>query len=156
VGAVQAPPERPALVTSMPEVIRWTSPNIHLRRTAAADADLGGKPINIGDKVVMWDVSGNRDEESIDDRNAFIIDRTRPRYLGFGVHRCVGNRLAEVQLIILWEEIMKRFPVIELTEEPKRIFSTLSTLFRRLKFAFRRERGVRVICPSSRGWGTLR
>ena len=74
----------------------------------------------------MWYVSGNRDEESIDDPNAFIIDRARPRHhlsFGFGVHRCVGNRLAEMQLIILWEEIMKRFPVIELVEEPKRIYS---------------------------------
>jgi cytochrome P450 len=87
---------------------------------------LGGKQIKAGDKVVMWYVSGNRDEESIEDPNAFIIDRARPRHhlsFGFGVHRCVGNRLAEMQLIILWEEIMKRFPVIELIEEPKRIYS---------------------------------
>jgi cytochrome P450 len=119
--------DNPALVTSMvPEIIRWVSPIIHMRRTAVADAELGGKQIKTGDKVVMWYVSGNRDEESIDDPNAFIIDRARPRHhlsFGFGVHRCVGNRLAEMQLIILWEEIMKRFPVIELVEEPKRIYS---------------------------------
>ena len=79
-----------------------------------------------GDKVVMWYISGNRDEDSIDRPNDFIIDRARPRHhlsFGFGVHRCVGNRLAEMQLIILWEEIMKRFPLIELVEEPKRIYS---------------------------------
>jgi cytochrome P450 len=119
--------ENPGLVTSMvPEIIRWQSPIVHMRRTAVADAELGGKQIKAGDKVVMWYVSGNRDEDSIDKPNEFIIDRARPRHhlsFGFGVHRCVGNRLAEMQLIILWEEIMKRFPVIELVEEPQRIYS---------------------------------
>jgi cytochrome P450 len=119
--------DNPALVTSMvPEIIRWQSPIVHMRRTALADTELGGKQIKAGDKVVMWYVSGNRDEESIDNPNAFIIDRARPRHhlsFGFGVHRCVGNRLAEMQLIILWEEILKRFPVIELMDEPKRIYS---------------------------------
>jgi cytochrome P450 len=117
----------PALVTSMvPEIIRWVSPIIHMRRTAKQDADLAGKRIREGDKVVMWYVSGNRDEDSIEQPDRFIIDRARPRNhmsFGFGVHRCVGNRLAEMQLIILWEEIVKRFPRIELMEEPKRIYS---------------------------------
>ena len=97
-----------------------------MRRTALVDAELGGKQIKAGDKVVMWYISGNRDENAIDNPNAFIIDRARPRHhlsFGFGVHRCVGNRLAEMQLIILWEEIMKRFPVIDLVEPPKRIYS---------------------------------
>jgi cytochrome P450 len=119
--------DNPGLITSMvPEIIRWQSPIVHMRRTAMADAELGGKKISAGDKVVMWYVSGNRDEESIDNPNAFVIDRARPRHhlsFGFGVHRCVGNRLAEMQLIILWEEIMRRFQAIELVEEPKRIYS---------------------------------
>jgi cytochrome P450 len=117
----------PALVTSMvPEIIRWVSPIIHMRRTATQDADLGGKRIRAGDKVVMWYVSGNRDPDSIEQPDRFIIDRARPRNhmsFGFGVHRCVGNRLAEMQLLILWEEILKRFPRIELMDEPKRIYS---------------------------------
>ena len=117
----------PGLIPSMvPEIIRWQSPIVHMRRTAKADAELGGKRIREGDKVVMWYISGNRDEESIDRPNEFIIDRARPRghlSFGFGVHRCVGNRLAELQLTILWEEIMKRFPRIELVEQPKRIYS---------------------------------
>ncbi|MBN8871555.1 MAG: cytochrome P450 [Rhodospirillales bacterium] len=119
--------DNPALVTSMvPEIIRWVSPIIHMRRTAKADAEIAGKQIRAGDKVVMWYVSGNRDEDSIDRPNEFIIDRARPRHhlsFGFGVHRCVGNRLAELQLTILWEEVMKRFPRIELMDEPKRIYS---------------------------------
>ncbi len=119
--------DNPGLIPSMvPEIIRWQSPIVHMRRTAVADTELGGKQIKAGDKVVMWYISGNRDEDSIDNPNDFIIDRARPRHhlsFGFGVHRCVGNRLAEMQLIILWEEIMKRFPRIELMEEPKRIYS---------------------------------
>jgi len=117
----------PGVIPSMvSEIIRWQSPIVHMRRTAVADAELGGKQIRRGDKVCMWYISGNRDEDAIDNPNEFIVDRARPRQhlsFGFGIHRCVGNRLAELQLTILWEEIMKRFPVIELMGEPKRIYS---------------------------------
>jgi cytochrome P450 len=117
----------PGLVDSaVSEIIRWQTPVIHMRRTASRDTELGGKHIKAGDKVVMWYISGNRDEDSIDNPNEFIIDRARPRHhlsFGFGVHRCVGNRLAEMQLITLWEEVMQRFPKIELMEEPERIYS---------------------------------
>src|SRR5207247_51596 len=107
--------DNPSLIDSMvPEIIRWQTPLAHMRRTAVADAELGGKEIKKGDKVVMWYVSGNRDEDAIECPNEFIIDRARARHhmsFGFGIHRCVGNRLAELQLTIMWEEIMKRFPV---------------------------------------------
>jgi cytochrome P450 len=92
-----------------------------------ADTEVGGKLIKKGDKVVMWYVSGNRDETVIDNANAFIIDRERPRHhlsFGFGIHRCVGNRLAELQLRIVWEEVLKRFPRIDVVGEPKRVFSS--------------------------------
>lgn len=112
------------LIDSMvPEIIRWQTPLAHMRRTALADAEVGGKTIRKGDKVVMWYVSGNRDEDAIAQADDFIIDRERPRQhlsFGFGVHRCVGNRLAEMQLKILWEEILKRFSRIEVTGEPVR------------------------------------
>ena len=117
----------PALVESMvPEIIRWQTPLAHMRRTALADTELGGKQIKKGDKVVMWYLSGNRDEEAIANPNQFIIDRARPRQhlaFGFGIHRCVGNRLAEMQIKILWEEVLKRFPVIEVVGPPVRVFS---------------------------------
>ena len=119
----------PGLIPSMvPEIIRWQSPVIHMRRTALADAELGGKQIKAGQKVVMWYIAGTRDEDGIENANQFIIDRARPRQhlsFGFGIHRCVGNRLAEMQLTILWEEILKRFPTIEVVEEPKRGYSNL-------------------------------
>jgi cytochrome P450 len=117
----------PSLIPSMvSETIRWQTPLAHMRRTATRDVELGGKTIGKGDKVVMWYVSGNRDDSVIDNPNAYIIDRARPRQhlsFGFGIHRCVGNRLAELQLTIIWEEIIKRFPHIELVGEPLRTHS---------------------------------
>ena len=117
----------PGLVASLvPEIIRWQTPLSYMRRTALCDTELAGKTIRRGDKVVMWYLSGNRDETAIDQPEAFIIDRARPRQhlsFGFGIHRCVGNRLAELQLKILWEEILRRFPAIELAGEPVRVRS---------------------------------
>jgi cytochrome P450 len=114
----------PALVESLvPEIIRWQTPLAHMRRTALRDAQLGDKTIRKGDKVVMWYLSGNRDSEAIEDADRFIIDRARPRQhmaFGFGIHRCVGNRLAELQLKVLWQEILKRFARIEVVGEPIR------------------------------------
>jgi cytochrome P450 len=118
----------PGLIVSMvPEIIRWQTPLAHMRRTAVADIELAGKTIRKGDKVVMWYVSGNRDETAIEEPERFIIDRERPRQhlsFGFGIHRCVGNRLAEMQLRIVWEEVLKRFPKIEVVEEPRRVRSS--------------------------------
>jgi len=118
----------PELIPSMvSETIRWQTPLAHMRRRALADHEIGGKTIRKGDKVVMWYVSGNRDDEVIERPNDYIIDRPRVRNhlsFGFGIHRCVGNRLAELQLKIIWEEIMKRFPTIEVVGEPKRVYST--------------------------------
>ena len=118
----------PSLIPNMvPEIIRWQTPLAHMRRTALIDTELGGQTIKAGDKVVMWYVSGNRDDSVIDDPQAFKIDRERPRQhlsFGFGIHRCVGNRLAELQLKVVWEEILKRWSRIEVMEEPKRVRSS--------------------------------
>jgi cytochrome P450 len=120
--------DNPGLITSMvSETIRWQTPLAHMRRTAVEDIEFQGKTIRAGDKVVMWYVSGNRDDEVIENPNAYIIDRERPRQhisFGFGIHRCVGNRLAELQLTIIWEEILKRFPEVIVTGPPKRSYST--------------------------------
>jgi cytochrome P450 len=118
----------PSLVTSMvSETIRWQTPLAHMSRVATRDIEVGGKLIKKGERVVMWYISGNRDEAVIDNPNAFIIQRERPRHhmsFGFGIHRCVGNRVAEMQLTIIWEEILKRFPRIELADEPTRTYSS--------------------------------
>ena len=119
---------RPELISSMvSETIRWQTPLAHMRRTAVRDFEFKGKTIRKGDKVVMWYVSGNRDEDVIERPNDYNIERENPRRhisFGFGIHRCVGNRLAELQLQIIWEEIMKRFPMIEMAGQPKRSYST--------------------------------
>jgi cytochrome P450 len=119
--------ENPALIPSMvSETIRWQTPLAHMARTATQDFEIGGRTIAAGERVAMWYVSGNRDESVVEDPDAYRIDRERPRHhmsFGFGIHRCVGNRLAELQLTIIWEEIMKRFPSIDLVAEPTRTHS---------------------------------
>jgi cytochrome P450 len=112
----------PELIPSaVSEIIRYQTPLAHMRRTALVDTELGGKKIRKGDKVAMWYISGNRDGDVIENPDQFIIDRPRARQhlsFGFGIHRCVGNRLAEMQLQILWEELLKRHPVVEVVGEP--------------------------------------
>ena len=106
------------------ETIRWQTPLAYMRRTALQDFELGGKTIKQGDKVAMWYVSGNRDEEVIERPNDYWIERPRVRQhlsFGFGIHRCVGNRLAELQLKIIWEEILARFPKIDVVGPPRRV-----------------------------------
>lgn len=118
----------PDLIPNMvSEIIRWQTPLAHMRRTAKVDTVLNGKHIKAGDKVVMWYASGNLDEDAIENADQFIIDRPNARQhlsFGFGIHRCMGNRLAEMQLRIVWEEIMKRFSMVEVVGEPQRIYSS--------------------------------
>jgi len=117
----------PALIPNMvSEIIRYQTPLGHMRRNALEDVEIGSKLIKKGDKVVMWYVSGNRDESVIERPDEFLIDRDRARQhvaFGFGVHRCMGNRVAEMQIRILWEEILNRFADIEMVGEPKRVLS---------------------------------
>jgi cytochrome P450 len=113
----------PGVIPNMvSEIIRWQTPLAHMRRIANKDYELGGQTIKAGDKVIMWYLSGNRDERSIENPNEFIIDRPKARQhlsFGFGVHRCMGNRLAEMQLRVLWEEVQKRFHMVEVIGEPE-------------------------------------
>jgi cytochrome P450 len=115
----------PALLESaVPEFVRWQSPVAYMRRTALEDVEVGGKTIRKGEKIAMWYVSGNRDESVIERADEFIIDRARPRHhaaFGFGIHRCLGQRLAEMQLRVVWEEMLSRFPLIEVVGEPRRL-----------------------------------
>ena len=118
----------PALIPKMvAEVIRWQTPLAYMRRTANDDCEIGGKQIKKGDQVLMWYVSGNRDEDVFENANHLDIERPNSRQhlsFGFGIHRCMGNRLAELQLRVLWEEILERFDRIEVQEEPDRSFSS--------------------------------
>ncbi|MFT7649744.1 MAG: cytochrome P450 [Candidatus Poriferisodalaceae bacterium] len=111
----------------VPEIIRWQTPLSYMRRTATRDCVLGDKELQANDQVLLWYISGNRDEDVFD--NAAALDIERPNThkqlsFGYGIHYCVGSRLAEMQLRILWEEILKRFERIELVGEPERTFSS--------------------------------
>ena len=117
----------PSLIPNMvAEIIRWQTPLAHMRRVAKTDVELGGKQIRAGDKVVMWYVSDNRDETAFEAADDLVIDRPNARShvsFGYGVHRCMGNRLGEMQLRVLWEEILKRFHTVEVVGDPQRIRS---------------------------------
>ena len=117
----------PALIPNMvSEMIRWQTPLAYMRRTANEDAEIRGKQIRKNDQLLMWYVSGNRDESVFERADELIIDRPNARQhlsFGFGLHRCMGNRLAEMQLRVLWEEIMQRFRMIEVVGEPQRTLS---------------------------------
>ena len=118
---------RDLIPNTVAEIIRWQTPLAYMRRTALEDVELHGKTIKRGDKVAMWYASGNRDERKFDRPNELIFDRDNARNhisFGFGIHRCFGNRLAEMQLQILWDEMLKRFSKIEVLEEPQRNFSS--------------------------------
>ena len=116
-----------SLIPNMvPEIIRYQTPLAYMRRTAAKDSVLGGQNIKEGDKLLMWYVSGNRDSRAIEDADRFLIDRKNARKhlsFGFGIHRCMGNRLAEMQLRVLWEEIMTRFDNIEVVGKAEMVNS---------------------------------
>ena len=118
----------PELIPKMvAEVIRWQTPLSYMRRTANQDVEIGGRLIREKDQVLMWYASGNRDEEVFENANDLMIDRPNSRQhlaFGFGIHRCMGNRLAELQLGILWEEILARFEKIQVLGEPGRTFSS--------------------------------
>src|SRR5579872_1144374 len=126
----------PDLIPSMvSESIRYQTPLAHMARTALKDTEVGGKLIKEGDRVAMWYISGNRDESVIADPNVYDITRERPRHhmsFGFGVHRCVGNRVAEMQLTIIWEEILKRFPEVRVAGEHERSHSSFIHGFEKL------------------------
>lgn len=136
-------PEQDALLRANPdlikgfvsETIRWQTPLQHMRRTAKEDITFRGKEIRKGDKVVMWYISGNFDEHAFEEPETFRIDRPNARRhlsFGAGIHRCVGDRLAELQLRILWEEILKRDMRVEVVGPAERIYSVSIRGFRSL------------------------
>jgi cytochrome P450 len=133
----------PSLIPNMvAEIIRWQTPLAYMRRTANADCELGGKPIKKNDQILMWYVSGNRDPSVFENPDAIDITRPNARShlsFGFGLHRCMGNRLAELQLRILWEELLARFETIEVLEEPERAYSSFVKGYTRMPVRVRRR-----------------
>lgn len=117
--------DRGLLKTATPEMVRHASPVLHMRRTAMADTELGGRKIAKGDKVVLWYVSGNRDETVFDAPDRFDITRAKNPHLGFGSgqHVCVGSRLAEMQLRVAFDILADRVMSFEVIRTPRRFRS---------------------------------
>jgi cytochrome P450 len=124
------------------EIIRWQTPLPYMRRTANVDVQIRDKQIKAGDQILMWYLSGNRDEDVFEESDKLVINRKNARQhlsFGFGIHRCMGNRLAEMQLRVLWEEIMQRFASIEVLEEPTRTYSSFIKGYTKLMVEVRRK-----------------
>jgi cytochrome P450 len=136
----------PALIPNMvSEIIRWQTPLAYMRRVATRDLIFDGQFIRKGDKLVMWYASGNRDPAKFERADDFIIDRPNARQhmsFGYGVHRCMGNRLAELQLKILWEELLTRFESIEVVGEPERVQSNFVRGYSELMVKVKRKRAA--------------
>ena len=133
---------RDLIPNAVAEIIRWQTPLSYMRRTANADCELGGKQIKKNDQILMWYVSGNRDPSVFENPDAIDITRPNARShlsFGFGLHRCMGNRLAELQLRILWEELLARFESIEVLEEPERAYSSFVKGYTRMPVRVRRR-----------------
>ncbi len=105
------------------EIVRWVHPVIYMRRTALADHDLDGITIKAGDKLALWYLSGNRDEAQWPNPFTFDVSREGPRHLsfGYGQHLCIGWRLAEIQLTVLLEELLARYPRFQVVSDVRRI-----------------------------------
>ena len=133
----------PGLIANfVPEVIRWQTPLSYMRRTATCDTELGGKQVLKGDQVLMWYLSANRDEDVFPDGERLDIERANAdRHLsfGYGIHFCMGSRLAELQLRVLWEEILQRFERIDVVGEPERVFSSFVNGYATLPVQIRRK-----------------
>jgi cytochrome P450 len=118
--------DRSKIPHAVAEIIRWQTPLAFMRRTTTEDVELGGRTIPKGDPVLMWYAAGNRDENVFDDPDRLDVDRANARQhlsFGYGVHRCMGNRVAELQLNILWEELLERYSRIEVVGAPVRAIS---------------------------------
>jgi cytochrome P450 len=126
----------PGVIRNMAsEIIRWQTPLAHMRRTATEDVDFQGHKISAGDTVILWYLSANRDESIFPDGGRLVVDRKNANHhisYGFGIHRCVGAHLADMQIRVLWEEIVQRFEFVEVMEEPSRTRSNLINGYTRM------------------------
>ena len=118
--------DRSLIPNMVQEIIRYQTPVIHMRRTALADTELNGQAIAAGDKVVLWYISANRDEEKFEAPEAFRIERDNARRhlsFGVGIHRCIGDRLAALQIQVLWEELLARDINVDVIGPADRLYS---------------------------------
>ena len=126
--------------TAVEEMVRFSSPVIHFRRTATEDTDINGFPIRAGEKVVMFYNSGNRDERVFDDPHEFDVARPpQPAQVGFGAggpHFCLGANLARREMTVMFDEIRRRLPSLRITGEPAYLQSNFINGIKRLDCAW--------------------
>jgi len=130
--------DRALVEPAVEEMLRWSAPIHHFRRTATQDVELRGRTIREGDKVIMWYPSANRDEEIFDDGYTFDIGRNPNMQIsfGFGEHFCLGANLARLQLRVMFEEILARMPDVTLAAEPRRLHSNLINGIKEMRVTF--------------------
>ena len=130
---LRAEPE--LLPSATEEVLRWTCPTHFMRRTVTGDTELGGRELRAGDKVILWYVSGNRDEEAFDEPERFDVGRSPNRHLSFGrsgPHTCLGAHLARLEVRIVLEELARRVRRFELAGAPRRVRSNFTNGLKQL------------------------
>lgn len=135
--------DNPALIPqAVKEIVRWVSPFLHFCRTATEDTELAGQHIAKGDTVVLWYVSGNRDETVFDQPERFDVTRAGQSHLGFGlgIHHCIGWRLAELQLTVMFQELLRRFPDMEPSGPIRRVRSNFVNGIKEMPVRFTPER----------------
>ena len=117
--------DRSLLPSAVEEMLRWVSPVMHFRRTATHDFELRGKKIREGDKVILWYISANRDEEVFADADRFDVARPANDHLAFGLgaHFCLGNNLARLEIRVMFEELLRRLPDLEPDGDVRRLQS---------------------------------
>ena len=133
--------------TAVEEIIRWATPVIHFRRTCVArDVEISGTRIEEGQKVVLWYNSANRDERSFEDPYRFDVGRTPNEHLGFGgggPHFCLGAHLARREIKVMFDELFRRLPDIEVSGEPELLRSNFIHGIKRMPVAFSAPRSRR-------------
>jgi methyl-branched lipid omega-hydroxylase len=146
--ALQANPEQKELwmgdfdryaQDAVEEIVRWATPVIHFRRTATQDTEIDGHPIKEGEKVVMWFNSANRDERAFEDPFTFDITRSPNPHVGYGgggPHFCLGANLARREIRVMFQELFKRLPDLQITGEPDRLQSSFIHGIKRMPCAF--------------------
>src|SRR5437773_844481 len=128
--------------TAVEELLRWVTPVMYFRRTATRDVELRGQPIREGDKLTVWYGSANRDEEVFPHADRFDVGRTPNEHLAFGIghHFCLGANLARLEIQIMFEELLRRLPDIELAGPVERLRSNFINGIKRMPVRFTPER----------------
>ncbi len=125
--------------SAIEEIVRWASPVVHFRRTCTQDTELGGQPLRAGEKIVLWYNSANRDELAFEEPYRFDVTRKPNEHVGFGgpgAHHCLGANLARREMTVVFRELFRRLPDLEITGPPERLMSNFINGIKRMPCEF--------------------